>query len=443
MTIFKAKKSIRNTSFRYRHNALTAKSVLEVKLLKESICHIVGAIVKAKRQCKNREDHRFKQRIARLKLVLEVLATKFVERVTYAHVDVAPMQRLYRTIDSFEDDEIPHLFRFRSKDQLRALLEGFGVPETVVILPQRYRFSGEEILLVSLLRMSRPYTVWDPVFKTLFGLDGSQIGSAFNWFVKFMTANWGYLMTNNLDYWKPFFSSCAEAIRCKLREWGLENPPANAPDCFCIFGFIDNTMNATMRPGGGPAPDRSRYSQLIQRAWYSGWKKIHGMKFQTVDLPNGMTCDAWGGVSIRHNDFFSLTKSKIVPRLRTLQAGSPVQYKLYGDSIYPTMSHLRSRFDDDHLTAEEITINAAMSACRQSIEWNYAHLKNKFKLLDFTKALKLRLQNVGGMFLLGLILRNALTCMNGNQTAAYFHLMPPTFAHWIGQGPRARPSDPF
>jgi hypothetical protein len=38
-----------------------------------------------------------------------------------------------------------------------------------------------------------------------------------------------------------------------------------------------------------------------------------------------------------------------------------------------------------------------------------------------------------------MLLRNAYVCMNGSQAQPYFMLLPPTFEHWVSQGPNARP----
>jgi hypothetical protein len=92
-----------------------------------------------------------------------------------------------------------------------------------------------------------------------------------------MVYNWGYLLTNNLVFWLPYMKVCAMAIARKCLELGCYFPK----EFFNIFAFVDNTMNATCRPGGGPATDglnADRNDPLIQRAWYNGWKKLHGMK---------------------------------------------------------------------------------------------------------------------------------------------------------------------
>jgi hypothetical protein len=86
--------------------------------------------------------------------------------------------------------------------------------------------------------------------------------------------------------------------------------------------IIDNTMNALCRPGFGPMRDGvnvPRNDPLIQRDWYNGWKKLHGMKWQTIDLPNGMNFHVFGPVSVRHRNIYTLITSDINELLRQLQ----------------------------------------------------------------------------------------------------------------------------
>ena len=94
-----------------------------------------------------------------------------------------------------------------------------------------------------------------------------------------MIVNWGYLLLNNLEFRLPYFPACAEAMRVKLatlpnisnrQEWPSAYDPAGG---FCVFSIIDNTLNATCRPGGGPrtgGEQAPRVDRLIQQAWWTG-----------------------------------------------------------------------------------------------------------------------------------------------------------------------------
>ena len=70
--------------------------------------------------------------------------------------------------------------------------------------------------------------------------------------------------------------------------------------------------------------------------------------------------------------------------------------------------------------------NAAMSGVRTSVEWLFGDIINYFKFLDFKKNLKIQLSSVGKMYVVCAILRNALTCLYGNQISEFFEMEPPT-----------------
>jgi hypothetical protein len=150
-----------------------------------------------------------------------------------------------------------------------------------------------------------------------------------------MLDNFTHLLTDNLAFWVPYFSNFAECIADKLAEFDIHYDV----DSFKVFGFHDDTVLATCRPGSGPAVDGGRHDNFIQMAFYNGWKKHHGIKYQTVELPNGMCADMFGPCSFRHNDLELLAASNLNDRLRDVQVGRPRQYVSYGDGIFPINTH--------------------------------------------------------------------------------------------------------
>ena len=57
-----------------------------------------------------------------------------------------------------------------------------------------------------------------------------------------------------------------------------------------------------------------------------------------------------------------------------------------------------------------------MSAVCASVEWLFSDIVYYFKFLDFKKNLKIGLSQVGKMYIVCAILRNALTCLYSNTT---------------------------
>jgi len=79
-------------------------------------------------------------------------------------------------------------------------------------------------------------------------------------------------------------------------------------------------MMALSRPGGVLAEGNGadRVPNEIQQAWWNGWKKYHGMKWQSVLLACGMDFLVYGPLSCRQNDLTALDESGIEATLRQL-----------------------------------------------------------------------------------------------------------------------------
>ena len=72
-----------------------------------------------------------------------------------------------------------------------------------------------------------------------------------------------------------------------------------------------------------------------------------------------------------------------------------------------------------------------MSSVRESVEWLFNDVTNYFTFLDFKKNLKIGLSSVGKMYVVSALLRNALTCLHGNQTSSFFQLDPPSLEDYF------------
>lgn len=218
--------------------------------------------------------------LLRIDIPLHVLNPK---RIKYPPRSVFDFDRTTYSID----------FRFRTPEDVRRLLEGLRIPAQIRT-KEGYKFTGEEVLLISLKKLSYSHR-WNDICKDFPGRKRWACKSAFYYFLDFMIENWGYLLLNNREYWVPHMPACAQAILEKLRtlpreDWRMDLPDALDEGGFNIFAFIDNTMFAMSRPGGPSTDGESapRVPRLVQQAWWTGWKKLHGLKWQTVTMPNGM-----------------------------------------------------------------------------------------------------------------------------------------------------------
>ena len=222
--------------------------------------------------------------------------------------------------------EVSERFRFQSFNHLKRICD------------HGYKVGTEEMLMISLTRLSFPYR-WSDLYERFPGRKRWFLQGIFYFFLDFMIANWSCLLLNNMDWWKKYFYESTEAIRIKLlninhANWRLVFPPAELQNGFRYVGFIDNTMVAFCRPGGvmGDGAAAPRVPLEVQQAWWTGWKKLHGMKWQTVVLANGMDLQVYGPLSVRQNDLDTLVLSNLEEDFELLMEGDEIQYKLFGDS---------------------------------------------------------------------------------------------------------------
>ena len=470
-------------SVRRRAYGITPNDVVRRNRLQHMMVKVARVIeVIPKMQHMNERQQREKKVV--LQRIFAFLVYKWKKLVAVPqelHSPLSRIKRRYPMINSFSNELIHGLFRFDSRTQLIHLLRAFR-------FPQRFEgtsghiFSGEEILLAGLFRLHAPNVQGDISWRAVFGFDQPTTSMACSIFFGFMVENWAYLLQDNLAFWKPYLPEFAELIRAKVESKGVFFPPGS----FRVFGFTDNTMNATCRPGGGPTrtgEDAPRGDPLIQRAWYNGWKKLHGMKWQTIDLPNGMNMHVWGPVSIRHNDIWTLEEScllfsfyysynliyqlfplfppsphlfpvspprceqmsELSEKLALLQRDEVLTYCIYGDSAYVCVRNewiqcRHTLYADEpwEVRVEKHAENLALSSCREVIEWDYGDVGTFFSYVDYKKRLQMRKSNIGMQYLTAMIMRNAMVCMRGCNTSKYFNYdFPDDFLYtWTGAGPR-------
>ncbi len=120
-----------------------------------------------------------------------------------------------------------------------------------------------------------------------------------------------------------------------------------------------------------------------QETVFSGWKKLHGIKVETVFLPNGILT-VFGPVSARQNDRCTLALRGLDRSITLIQALLPLHERamLIGDSIFcgllQSITTYHCAIAPNILTVPELKSNAALRSARQPIEKNMA-LPDVFK----------------------------------------------------------------
>lgn len=167
----------------------------------------------------------------------------------------------------------------------------------------------------------------------------------------------------------------------------------------------------------------------------TGWKKLHGVKFQTISLPNGMLFYVFGPVSCRRGDRYTLSQSGIEDNLREMMRGGEA-FHVYGDSAYSRGEQITAHIEKSILTAREKEENRCFNACRESVEWGNKEIKNFFKASVFDQGLRLLSMDVSEMLKCCILFTNCLCAMYGNQTSEYFDYNSDILDSWTSLGPR-------
>lgn len=175
----------------------------------------------------------------------------------------------------------------------------------------------------------------------------------------------------------------------------------------------------TLRPICRPGKD--------QRECYSGHKRVHGIKFQSVVFPNGIIGNLRGPYPGRRHDCYMLSQTGLLRQLEQVME----DYCLYGDPAYPLRPQLISPYKGGNITPGQAAFNKSMSQVRQAVEWEFGKVVTLFAFLDFRKNLKLYLQPVGKLYAAGVLLSNCHTCMYHSQTSLYFNLRSPALEDYL------------
>ena len=285
-------------------------------------------------QCLLHDDHAVDEDIEMLQIYYLHKYVKVAFEPEHFVFDRNP--RKNKCLDDFTMFQCRALFRL-TKVQLRELYQRLDVPP-IWRLENRLKFNGEEIFLYSLRRLVYPNRHVD--LCTEFGGEYSQWSRAFRCFITWLVGKWKHKIVGSMELWADMIPNFAKAIQKVLVEkLGLQ---FMAEANFRVFGFIDNTIIKTCRPGGGPAEagqGARRFNRLIQQAYYLGYKHLHGLKVQLSTLPNGMIADSSEVLSCRHHDLFMLTDSNLCGRLQQISQGLPF-HTVYTETV-PMMSRCR------------------------------------------------------------------------------------------------------
>jgi hypothetical protein len=338
-----------------------------------------------------------------------------------AHAMVAPprmlwLPRQHRTVNSFTDDECLTNFRYNFGSDVTRLISLFGVPATFK-KKNGGIVTGEEAMLILLARFAYPAR-WTALVYIFGGSPGFLSETMY------LVLHWLYehaadTLLNNFSRYSTFFAGWAAAIARKRGSYSGG-----------VAMFIDGTLRKMCRPS------------RLQQECYSGHKRTHGLKYQSVSAPCGLILDLFGPVSGRRHDMYLLRESRVLHRLHMACTLLGEIFRIYGDPAYPIHALLLRAFRGNNLTAAQEQFNKELNAARTSVEWAFGKVVKYMAQLDFKAAMKLHEAPLGKFYKLAVILTNCHTCTyKSSVTGSFFECDPPSLEVYLrgldGHGPWA------
>jgi hypothetical protein len=319
------------------------------------------------------------------------------------------------------------------------------VPQSF-ILPAGQIYGGEECFLIYLYHLTKG-TPFTEMARFVFGGDPHHLSEMNILFINHRyTTLYNKISGYSMNQWIPHsLHTCRRLIYDALssdaikevefmdgqvvdRRWILQHFDF---DCFCFFGFLDDFAMPTACPGSW-ATRRHDYESDIQRAFYSGYLRHHGLKAQVVYLPIGVIRLVFI-TELRQNDSGLLNMSGLNDYLVGLLSGNLVGQLLpclYCDGIFANLATILPRYTKP--TPEERLLNLKLASQRQCIEHMFGDHRNRFKLFSvphylclFNQGVKVRRECLVSFFML-----NCHYCLDGTRSQ-YFGQAAPTLEEYL------------
>ena len=364
-----------------------------------------------------------------------------------------------RTIDSFTEYEALTFTNFR-KVELRRIFDcfGFGYGNIRVSCYENddYLFHGQELFLFGLVKMATGLDT-SKLCHLFFGGAPRRWSSGYKWFLTTLYEKYyprvlgmeGLVReTSNFGYYAQKICNRFNQERFYINNNTYEREDIESttlpPHLFNIFSFIDGSITETYTHGTGPNGDyigsmRKNDDDDLQRAIYSGYKKLHGLSTLVIMLPNGIHF-IYGPCSMRHTDLSMINMANLDQFLFDMQImhGDGRVYRSYGDRLFRISQCITRAHEGDllnPLTDQEHLENSGMKAVRVSIENNFSIVANKWTVCTHFDSFKLGGDNPHAKEQLAIcyLLSNISLCLHGGQVGGLntFLCVPPSLEEYL------------
>ena len=350
----------------------------------------------------------------------------------------------YQTINEINPEDCDAWFGLSPFD-LCQLFVHWRVP-SILRTPCRKTYQGEECFLIMMFHMNKgaPFTA---MARNTFGGDPRRLSEMFDLMIDHLYLKFYHKISGtSLGMWIPrYLHTCRRLIYDAMSEGALKvTQYANGIpidrqwilhhydfSTFRPFGFLDDFAVPMARPGSW-AQRIHDFQHDIQRAFYSGYLRRHGLKAQVVFLPIGMIGSVFI-TELRQNDNGVQNMSGLNNYLVELLAGTLLGGLLpclYGDGIFRILATIIPRYVNP--TEAEQFLNLRYASLRQCIEHVFGDHRNRFQIFSVPHRLHLfnRGEKIRRMTLVSFFILNCYYSINGTRSR-YFGHMAPTLEEYI------------
>jgi hypothetical protein len=305
-----------------------------------------------------------------------------------------------------------------------------------VVLPNRAKYSAETCMLAGLYYMHRPVTQ-DQVADFIGISCQPNASRLISFFLDHLIFNFQHLISldpdDSLRRWAPY----VDMFKRKLRMFHVEGVDSRRYND--VIGFVDGKLHRIARPL--QRPEHTAIGVDTQRTVYSGYKKVHAVKFQAVVVPNGIIVQLSGGYRGRVADSTAMRRSGLNEMLRSLSDDARQPCHVYGDAAYPILSHIRKAHgtrrvstDVNHWIPQSLIQRQerqVLNRVRTSVEWCFNHVMHTWEGINLWQSERIFLNQPGKKFIAAVILTNFSCCLNGNLISQFFGCRAPLLETYV------------
>jgi hypothetical protein len=329
------------------------------------------------------------------------------KRSLFRHMDMLIVPDCRIDLNSMSQADCRASFRF-DQDEMKQIVCKFPFPE-VIITDKRDRVHLLEAFAIFGRRLAYPNRWCD--LRKEFGQSTSALSRIFNHLLHLIVSR----VRSKVLFYPLDGHRYDEYMECFIQK--------GADAELRIVAVIDAKKLMSCRP------------THFQRSQYDRHKKGHGLKFQTLEGPDGLGISCIRAFDGRRGDGYIFRHSN----LENFWMNHPIagNYRKLADSAYPTTNwtlSLFKRLPGLELPPDRQAFNATYSPMRTCVEWGYEKVVRQWAFIDFKKQMKLELVCMEAMWHAAFWLTNVVTCVRGgNQISEYFQLSPPTLEEYLAK----------